>query len=90
MAQEKEIPHGSAPHGSGRKYKREEVKNRFTVSAFKAEMKGIYSTCIGDDTLDEAPFAYRDINGILENIQETVEVTEILKPVYNFKAGDRK
>lgn len=79
----------SAPHGSGRKYKREDVKNNFTVSAFKAEMKGIYSTCIGAGTLDEAPFAYRDINCILDNINETVDVTEILKPLYNYKAGEQ-
>jgi RNA-splicing ligase RtcB len=79
----------SAPHGSGRKYKREDVKNNFTVSAFKAEMKGIYSTCIGAGTLDEAPFAYRDINCILDNINDTVDVTEILKPLYNYKAGEQ-
>ncbi len=80
----------SAPHGSGRILSREEVRKNHTVSEFKSAMKGIYSTCIGSGTLDEAPFAYRDINGILENIQDTVEITEILKPVYNFKAGDRK
>ena len=51
----------SAPHGSGRIMKREEVKNHFTVSSFKSEMKGIYSSCIGKDTLDEAPFAYRSL-----------------------------
>lgn len=79
----------SAPHGSGRKYKREDVKNNFTVSAFKAEMKGIYSTCIGAGTLDESPFTYRDINCILDNINDTVDVTEILKPLYNYKAGEQ-
>ena len=66
-----------------------DVKNNFTVSAFKAEMKGIYSTCIGAGTLDEAPFAYRDINCILDNINDTVDVTEILKPLYNYKAGEQ-
>ena len=79
----------SAPHGSGRKYKREDVKNNFTVSAFKAEMKGIYCTCIGTGTLDEAPFAYRDINSILDVINDSVDVTEILKPLYNYKAGEQ-
>ena len=53
-------------------------------------MKGIYSSCVGTDTLDEAPFAYRSIGKIVEQIRDTVEVTEILKPVYNFKAGSRK
>ena len=79
----------SAPHGSGRKLKREDVKNRYTVSDFKREMKGIYSSCVGADTLDEAPFAYRSITEIAERIQDTVKVTEILKPVYNYKAGSR-
>ncbi len=77
----------SAPHGSGRRMKRTEVKSRHTVSEFKKEMKGIYSTCVGSSTLDEAPFAYRAMAEILEQITETAEVTEVLKPVYNFKAG---
>lgn len=79
----------SAPHGSGRSIKRDEVKNRYTVSAFKNEMKGIYCSCIGADTLDEAPFAYRSMEQLLDNISDTVEVTRILKPVYNFKAGGK-
>lgn len=77
----------SAPHGAGRILKREEVKNHYTVSSFKAEMKGIYSTCIRKDTLDEAPFAYRNLGDIMENIEETAAVADILKPLYNFKAG---
>lgn len=77
----------SAPHGAGRIMKREDVKTNFTVSAFKSEMKGIYSSCIGKDTLDEAPFAYRNLTDITEVIQDTVTVNKILRPVYNFKAG---
>ena len=80
----------SAPHGSGRRLKREDVKNQYTVSEFKKEMKGIYSSCISTDTLDEAPFAYRSIAEIAGQIKDTVEVTGVLKPVYNFKAGSRK
>ncbi|MDO4332229.1 MAG: RtcB family protein [Eubacteriales bacterium] len=80
----------SAPHGSGRRMKREDVKNQYTVSEFKKEMKGIYSSCVGAETLDEAPFAYRPIVEIAELIHDTVEVTEILKPVYNFKAGSKR
>ena len=79
----------SAPHGSGRSMRRDDVKNHHTVSEFKNEMKGIYCSCIGTDTLDEAPFAYRPIDSLLENIKETVEVTHILRPVYNFKAGGK-
>ena len=80
----------SAPHGSGRKLKREDVKSRYTVSDFRKEMKGIYSSCIGADTLDEAPFAYRSITEIADQIGDTVRITEILKPIYNYKAGSRK
>ena len=80
----------SAPHGSGRRLKREDVKNQYTVSEFKKEMKGIYSSCVGAETLDEAPFAYRSVTEIAAQIEDTVEVTDILKPVYNFKAGSKK
>ncbi len=76
----------SAPHGSGRIMKREDIKNHFTVSSFKAEMKGIFSSCIGKETLDEAPFAYRAMDDIAEVIQDTVMIDKIIKPVYNFKA----
>ena len=80
----------SAPHGSGRRLKREDVKSWYTVSDFKREMKGIYSSCVGTDTLDEAPFAYRSLAEIAERIRDTVQITEILKPVYNYKAGSRE
>ena len=80
----------SAPHGSGRKLKREDVKNQYTVSEFKKEMKGIYSSCVGAGTLDEAPFAYRSITEIAGLVIDTVEITGMMKPVYNFKAGSRK
>lgn len=77
----------SAPHGSGRIMKREDVKNSFTVSSFKSEMKNIYSSCISKDTLAEAPFAYRAIEDITEVIGDTVTIDNIIRPVYNFKAG---
>lgn len=80
----------SAPHGSGRIMKRNDVKNNFTVSSFKSEMKGIYSSCISKETLDEAPFAYRSINEITEVIEDTVTINKIIKPVYNFNAGDKR
>lgn len=77
----------SAPHGSGRIMKREDIKSNFTVSTFKEQMKGIYSSCIGKDTLDEAPFAYRGISDIADAIKDTVTIDKIIRPVYNFKAG---
>ena len=80
----------SAPHGSGRKIKRTEVQNGYTVSAFKKDMKGIYSSSISADTLDEAPVAYRGIDEIMSLVGGTIKVKEVLKPVYNFKAGKER
>lgn len=80
----------SAPHGSGRVMRRDEVKNHYTVSAFKNDMKGIYSSSISAGTLDEAPVAYRGIDEIKDVISDSVEVKEIVKPVYNFKAGKER
>jgi RNA-splicing ligase RtcB len=77
----------SAPHGAGRIMKREDVKANFTVSSFKREMKGIYSSCINKETLDEAPFAYRGIDEIKEVICDTVTIDKVIQPIYNFKAG---
>ena len=77
----------SAPHGAGRICRRSEVDSLYTVSEFKKQMKGIYSTCIGKDTLDEAPFAYRTLADIAGVIGETVTIDRIIKPVYNYKAG---
>lgn len=79
----------SAPHGSGRVYRRSDVDSHYTVSEFKKEMKGIYSTCINKDTLDEAPFAYRTLEDIAEVIGETVKIDKIIRPVYNYKAGGK-
>ncbi len=77
----------SAPHGAGRIMSRAQVAENYTVSQFKKEMKGIYSMSVGKGTLDEAPFAYRRLESILPKITETVEVEDVLKPVYSFKAG---
>ena len=71
-------------------YMDEDVKNSFTVSSFKSEMKGIYSSCIGKETLDEAPFAYRRIDEIAEVIGDSVNIEKIIRPVYNFKAGGER
>ncbi|MBO7426244.1 MAG: RtcB family protein [Clostridiales bacterium] len=80
----------SAPHGSGRVLRRDEVKNHYTVSAFKTDMKGIYSSSINSGTLDEAPVAYRRIDEIKDVISDSVEIKEVLTPVYNFKAGKER
>lgn len=76
----------SAPHGSGRIMTREGIKSNYTLSSYKKEMKGIYSSCINKKTLDEAPFAYRGIREIMDVIGETVKIEKVITPVYNFKA----
>ena len=77
----------SAPHGAGRLMSRSEAKQNFTVSEFKKQMNGIFTTSVNIGTLDECPMAYKSLNDIVNNIEETVEITEIIKPIYNFKAG---
>ena len=78
----------SAPHGAGRLMSRSEAKASFTVSQFKKEMEGIYSTTVNRSTLDEAPMAYKSMEDIVSNIGDTVTVEKVIKPIYNFKAGD--
>ena len=77
----------SAPHGAGRLMSRGEAKSSFTVSEFKKQMQGIYTTSVGKGTLDECPMAYKGMGDILNNIGDTAEIYEIIKPIYNFKAG---
>lgn len=77
----------SAPHGAGRLFSRSEVQNHHTVSEYKKAMKGIYCSTVGAGTLDEAPFAYRGLDEIKSSIGDTVEITKILKPIYNYKAN---
>lgn len=78
----------SAPHGAGRLMSRTKAKNSFTVSEFKKVMKDIYTTSVNKETLDECPMAYKSIDDIVNNIEDTVEILDIIKPIYNFKAGD--
>lgn len=78
----------SAPHGAGRLYSRTDAENSFTVSEFKKQMDGIFTTSVSQDTLDECPMAYKPMEDILKHIGETVTVDRILRPIYNFKAGE--
>lgn len=77
----------SAPHGAGRLMSRSVAKESFTVSEFKNKMSGIYTTSVNKDTLDECPMAYKGIDDIVNNIGDTVNIVDIIKPIYNFKAG---
>lgn len=77
----------SAPHGAGRLMSRAKAKERFTVAEFEKQMSGIYTTSVNQETLDECPMAYKSMEVITENIEPTVKILKIIKPVYNFKAG---
>lgn len=78
----------SAPHGAGRLMSRSQAKQNFTVSAYKKEMDGIYTTSVNPATLDECPMAYKKMEDIISNIGDTASIEEIIRPVYNFKAGE--
>ena len=75
----------SAPHGAGRIMSRREAKEKVSIEAFKQSMDGIYSSTINESTLDESPFAYKSIDDIVQYIGDTVEVIDVIKPIYNFK-----
>lgn len=77
----------TAPHGSGRVMSRSQAKETISLEEYRAVMDGIFSTSISESTLDESPMAYRPIEDILDTIDPTAEVTEIIMPVYNFKAS---
>ena len=80
----------SAPHGAGRLMSRSAAKQTFTVSEFKKQMDGIYTTSVGRSTLDECPMAYKNMSDIVDNIEPTVTIEAVIKPIYNFKAGDEE
>lgn len=80
----------SAPHGAGRLMSRSQAFKSLSMDAFKASMKGIYTTSVGEDTLDECADAYKPAQMIIDSIGDTVEVVKVIKPVYNFKASEKK
>ena len=78
----------SAPHGAGRILSRSAAKETITMDEYKESMKGIYTTSVCSATIDESPMAYKPIQEIVDNIQGTVDIKQIIKPVYNFKAAE--
>lgn len=78
----------SAPHGAGRLMSRRAALNTLSMEEFQDEMKGIYTTCVVPDTLDESPMAYKSIEEIVSQIGPTAIIVERIRPVYNFKASD--
>jgi len=78
----------SAPHGAGRLMSRAQAKQTFTVSEFKKQMTEVYTTSVSATTLDECPMAYKDMKDIVDNITPTADIVAVIKPIYNFKAGE--
>ncbi|MBR2702080.1 MAG: RtcB family protein [Erysipelotrichaceae bacterium] len=76
----------SAPHGAGRKMSRNNAKENISLEEFVESMKGIYTTSVNENTIDESPMAYKSLDDIIDNIRASVDVVEIIKPIYNFKA----
>lgn len=79
----------SAPHGAGRIMSRSKAKKEISLEEYQKSMEGIATSSVNLSTIDEAPMAYKSMQEIIDNIQETVEVIDILKPIYNFKAGEK-
>ena len=78
----------SAPHGAGRLMSRTKAKASLSMDEYKETMKGIYTTSINENTLDEAPMAYKSLDDIIDVIKESVDVIDVMKPIYNFKASE--
>jgi len=78
----------SAPHGAGRIMSRTTAKHTLSIEEYKESMKGIYTTSVNESTLDEAPMAYKSLDDIIDVISETVDIIDVMKPVYNFKASE--
>jgi RNA-splicing ligase RtcB len=76
----------SAPHGAGRLLSRSEAKDTLDIDEYRESMKGIFTTSVNVSTLDESPMAYKSLHDIVDVIGDTVEILDIMKPVYNFKA----
>ena len=76
----------SAPHGAGRLMSRSAAKTGLSMEEYRKAMEGIYTTSVNEDTLDEAPMAYKSLEDIIVPISESVDVIEVIKPIYNYKA----
>ena len=77
----------SAPHGAGRLMSRTKAKDTLSMEEYKKAMEGIFTTSVNEATLDESPMAYKSLEDILDVIAASVDVVEVIKPVYNFKAN---
>lgn len=78
----------SAPHGAGRLLSRGSAKEQVSVAEYREAMKGIFSSSVNESTLDESPMVYKPMQEIIDRIGDSVEINSILKPAYNYKAGN--
>ena len=78
----------SAPHGAGRLMSRRKAKEMISIEEYKNIMEGVYTTSVNEATLDEAPMAYKSLDDIIDVIKESVDIIDIMKPIYNFKASE--
>ena len=78
----------SAPHGAGRIMSRAKAKSTLTLTDYRKTMEGVYTTSVNEHTLDEAPMAYKSLADIIDVIRESVDIIDVMKPIYNFKASD--
>ena len=78
----------SAPHGAGRVMSRAGARKSLSLEEYRKAMEGIYTTSVNEDTLDEAPMAYKALSDIIDVIEDSVEVIEVLKPIFNYKASE--
>lgn len=78
----------SAPHGAGRLMSRSKAKEVVTLEEFKDSMNGIWTTSVNEHTIDESPMVYKSLDEIIDNVKDAVEIIDIIKPLYNFKAGE--
>ena len=77
----------SAPHGAGRLMSRSAARNNLSMDEYKEAMKGIYTSSVCEATIDEAPMAYKSLDDIIDVIKDSVEIIDVMKPIYNFKAS---
>ncbi|QIW88768.1 tRNA processing protein [Bacillus phage P59] len=77
----------SGPHGAGRIMSRSKAKKNLNLEDFQSTMEGVWTTSVGASTLDEAPMVYKPMDEIIDNIQDAVEIKQVIKPLYNFKAN---
>ncbi|MDO4803482.1 MAG: RtcB family protein [Lachnospiraceae bacterium] len=78
----------SAPHGAGRIMSRRTAKEQLSMEEYRETMKGVYTTSVNTSTLDEAPMAYKSLEDIIDVIRDSVDIIDVMKPIYNFKASD--